>query len=75
MRVKEFLTQNVEQTINDWLENNEDEFDMIDFKVIPDGVWIRLYIVYEEKCNKVSHLPSLDLPKDEFRKQIFRCTT
>ncbi len=72
MRVKEFLTQAVEQTINDWLENNEDEFDMIDFKVVPDGVWIRLYILYEEKFNKINHLPSLDLAKEEFRKQCVR---
>lgn len=73
MRVKEILTQNVEQTINEWLENNENEVDLVDFKVVPDGVWIRLYILYEEKtkCNKLNHLPSLDLPKNEFRKQLF----
>jgi len=57
MRVKEILTQNVEQTINDWLENNEDSFELIDFKVVPDGVWIRLYILYEEK-NKMQQIKS-----------------
>lgn len=75
MRVKEFLTQNVEQTINDWLESNEDEFDMIDFKVVPvsDITWVHVYILYEQKQTMViAHLPSFDLPKEEFRKQLFR---
>lgn len=75
MRVKEFLTRHAEKTINNWLENNEDKFDMIDFKVVPvhnNVTWAHVYILYEQKQTKsIEHLPGLDLPRDEFRKQVF----
>lgn len=75
MKVKEFLTKHTEKTINEWLKDNEEMFNLIDFKVVPlpnNVTWVRVYILYEQKQTKsIAHLPSLDSPKDEFRKQLF----
>ncbi len=74
MRVKEFLTKHAEKTINEWLKDNEEMFDLIDFKVVPlpnNVTWVHVYILYEQKQTKsITHLPSLDLPKEEFREQL-----
>ena len=74
MRVKEFLTKHTEKTINEWLKDNEEMFDLIDFKVVPvpnNVTWVHVYILYEQKQTKsITHLASLDLPRDEFRKQL-----
>ena len=75
MKVKEFLTKHTEKTINEWLKDNEEMFNLIDFIVVTvpnNATWVRVYILYEQKQTKsIAHLLSLDLPKDESRKQLF----